>query len=105
MVFCPLRKISVKEFQKNQGFRGSGSQADPRIRGKTFKKQIWLRGTWVAQSVKRPTLGFSSGHDLTVHEIEPRLGLCAGSADPAWDSLSLSVSLCPFPACALSLSR
>lgn len=23
-----------------------------------------LRGTWVAQSGKRPTLGFSSGHDL-----------------------------------------
>ena len=24
------------------------------------------RGAWVAQSVKHPTLGFASGHDLTV---------------------------------------
>jgi len=32
----------------------------------------------VAQSVKHPTLGFGSGHDLT-HDrgIEPRVGLCA----------------------------
>ena len=28
-------------------------------------------GTWVAQSVKHPTLGFSSGHDFKVCEIEP----------------------------------
>ena len=49
------------------------------------------RGTWVAQSVKRPTLGFGSGHDLTVCGFEPR---GADSVEPAWDSLSL----CPFPA-------
>ena len=29
------------------------------------------RGAWVAPLVKRPTLGFGSGHDLTVHEMEP----------------------------------
>ena len=47
-------------------------------------------GTWVAQSVKRLTLGFGLGHDLTF------VGLCAGSVAPAWDSLSLhfSRSLC-----------
>ena len=55
----------------------------------------------VAQSVKCPTLGFGSGHDLTVHELEPRVGLCAGSSEPAWDSLSLSP--CPSPARSLSL--
>ena len=43
----------------------------------------------MAQSVKRPSLGLGSGHDLTVHEFEPRIGLCADSVDPAWDSLSL----------------
>ena len=33
-----------------------------------------FRGTWVAQLVKRLTLDFNSGHDLTVHEFEPRFG-------------------------------
>ena len=37
-----------------------------------------------------------------VCEFEPRIGLCADSAEPAWDSLSLS--LCPSPASALSVS-
>ena len=54
------------------------------------------RGAWVAQSVERLTLDFSSGHDLTVRGFEPHLGLCTDSAEPAWDSLSLPLSL-PFP--------
>ena len=45
-------------------------------------------GRLVAQSVKRLTLDFSSGHDLTISEFEPCVGLCADSAEPAWDSLS-----------------
>ena len=61
-----------------------------------------LRGAWVAQSVKQPTLGFGSDHDLTVCELEPHVGLCADSKESAWDfslslpgllSLSLSLSL------------
>ena len=44
-------------------------------------------GAGVAQSVKRLTLHFSSGHVLMVHEIEPCIGLCADSVGPAWDSL------------------
>ena len=35
-------------------------------------KEFYFRGTWVVQSVKRLTLDLSSGHDLTVHEIEPQ---------------------------------
>ena len=47
----------------------------------------------MAQSVTHLTLDFSSGHDLivrdlTVCEVEPRIQLCADSAEPAWDSLS-----------------
>ena len=61
-----------------------------------------LGGTWVAQSVKRLTLDFCSGHDLTVREFKPLNVLCADSLEPAWDSLSLSLSL-PLP-CLLSLS-
>ena len=44
----------------------------------------------MAQLVKRPTLDFSSGHDLTVGEVEP-----------AWDSVSVSAS----PLLTLSLSQ
>ena len=31
-----------------------------------------LRGTWVAQAVKQPTLDFSSGYDLRVVRLSPR---------------------------------
>ena len=44
----------------------------------------------MAQLVKRPNL------DFPVREFEPHLGLCAGSVELAWDSLSLPLSL-PFP--------
>ena len=45
-----------------------------------------------AQSVERPALDFSSGHDLRVCEFEPRVGLCVDGVEAAWDSLSLSLS-------------
>ena len=50
-------------------------------------------GTWVARLVEHPTLDFGSGRDLTVHGLEPLSGLCAISAEPAWDSLSVPLSL------------
>ena len=50
----------------------------------TRNNKCW--GTWVAQSVKHPTLGFSSGHGLMVHEFKPHTGLCADCAELAWDS-------------------
>ena len=46
----------------------------------------------MAQSVKSLTLDAGSGHNLRVHGIKPCVGLCADSAKPAWDSLSLSLS-------------
>ena len=61
-------------------------------------------GAWVAQSVEDLTLGFGTDHDLTVHGIEPCVGLCTDGVGPAWDSLSL----CHFPCSrilALSLSK
>ena len=54
------------------------------------------QGTWGAQSVKRPTLGFGSGHDLTVHEFKPHVRLLS-----VLGSLLGILSLCPSP---LSLS-
>ena len=48
----------------------------------------------MAQSVKRPTLDLGSGHDLTVHEIGPHVGLCTdGQSLLGILSPSLSVSL------------
>ena len=62
-------------------------------------------GAWVAQSLRRPTLGFCSGRDLTVCEFEPRVGLCADGSEPgACFGFWVSLSLCPSPVHALSLS-
>ena len=55
------------------------------------------RSAWVAQLVKRLTLGFSSGHDLRVVRSSPTLG-------SALSGESLSPCPCPSP-CALSLSH
>ena len=58
-------------------------------------------GAWAAQLVKHPPPDFSSGHGLTVHGCEPRVGLYSDSMEPAWDSLSPSLS--PSLPCSLSL--
>ena len=48
----------------------------------------------MVQLVKHLTLGFGSGHDLTVRKFESCVGLC--NAEHAWDSLSLSLLLSLF---------
>ena len=53
------------------------------------------QGAWVAQLVKCPTFDFGSGHDLGICESEPCVGLCIDSEEPAWDSLSPSLSAPP----------
>ena len=58
---------------------------------RSYLKYIQRRGAWLAQSVKDLTLDFGSGRDLTLRGIEPRLGLCADSSEPAWDFLSPSL--------------
>ena len=55
----------------------------------------------VAQSIKHPTLGFSSSQDLTVRGLKPHIGLHADIQGPSWDSLSLSALSVP-PLLALS---
>ena len=61
----------------------------------SLSKQPEVWGPRVAQSVKHPALDFGSDHDLTVHGIEPHVGLCADRAEPSWNSLSLSLSAPP----------
>ena len=51
----------------------------------------------MAQSVKLLILDFGSSHNLAVGEFEPRVGLCTDSAEPAWDTLSPSLSATPPP--------
>ena len=58
----------------------------------------------MAQLIKRLTLNFSSGHDLTIREFEPHKGLSAVSWEPALDPLSSSLSAPPPLTLALSLS-
>ena len=53
----------------------------------------------MAQMVKRLTLGFGSGRDRTVRELEPRVGLCTDGVEPAWDSPS------PPPALPLKINK
>ena len=66
--------------------------------------KIGSRGTWLAQSVKLPTLDLSSGHDLMVCEFEPLVGLCADSSEPgARFGFCVSLFLCPSPTHAPSL--
>ena len=59
----------------------------------------------MVQPVKRPTLGVGSGHDLTVREFESLVRLCADSAEPAWDSLSSSLSAPPLLMLSLKISK
>ena len=58
----------------------------------TLTSEVEFRSAWGAQSVEHPTLDFSSGHDARVVGSSPVPG-SALSVEPAWDSLSLSLSL------------
>ena len=57
----------------------------------------------MAQPVKRRTLDLGPGNDLLICEFEPRVEVCADSAEPAWDPLPL-LSLCASLARSRSLS-
>ena len=49
----------------------------------------------MTQLVECPTLDFSSGRDLMVPQFKSHVGLSADNAEPAWDSLSPSLSSPP----------
>ena len=59
----------------------------------------------MAQPVRRPTLDFGSGHDLTARGFEPRIGFCTDRAEPAWDPLSPSLSAPPLLVLALCQNK
>ena len=71
--------------RKGLGFRGRQKLDSIRLwvaPHRTYKLRV-ARGVWVAQLVKRPTLHFDSGRDLTVHGFKPYVGICADRAEPA----------------------
>ena len=51
------------------------------------------------------TLGYGSGHNLTVCGFKPHVRLCTDSMEPAWESLSSSLSAPPLFGCSFSLSQ
>ena len=57
----------------------------------------------MGQSVELPTLDI--GSDSIVYGIEPRVGFCADSTEPAWDYLSSSLSAPPLLTHTLSHSH
>ena len=55
--------------------------------------------------IKHLTLDLGSSRDLTVPEMETRVGLCVDSAEPAWDSLCPSLSAPPLLSLSLSQNK
>ena len=63
---------------------------------KSVRSKYKHGGSWVAQSIKQPTLDVGSGHDLAAPEFKP----ASGSARTVWRllgilSLPLSAPLLP----------
>ena len=63
----------------------------------TWKKQTNKQSTWMVQLVKHLTLDVSSGHDLTVEEFKPWVGLCVQHRACLGFCLALSAPLLPLP--------
>ena len=62
-------------------------------------------GTWVAQSVDPLPLDLSSGRDLALHEIEPRIRLHAELEACSGFSLSLCFSTLLPHSCSLKINK
>ena len=72
-----------------------GNKMLPRVRFKNAGVEV---GHLVVQQIQHPTLDLSWRQDLTVHEFEPRIRLCA-----VWDFVSPFSA--PSPTCSLSQNK
>ena len=70
-----------------------GNTVSKDMESKRFYKIRTFWGSWVSQLVKHQLLVSAQVIVSHFHEFEPHIGLCADSADPAWDSLCLPLSL------------
>ena len=83
-VFFKKIKPTISECQNSQQNSYSRSEfLKTRGPGPTTSEELrsllnFFRDTWVAQSVKRPTLDFGSGHDLMVMRSSPMSGSILG---------------------------
>ena len=69
-----ITRIKCSPPQSNKvGFNGKIADTD--------ENEMSSSGAWVAQSVKRLTLDFGSGHDLMVCGFKPSIKLCADSME------------------------
>ena len=75
MVWMQLESIMLSEISQSEKYKYDFTHMW-NLRNKTDG------GTRVAQSVKHPSLDFSSGHDLTVCEIKSLIRLCAKNGEP-----------------------
>ena len=73
-------KTPQNQIAQNQQQRENLNSSQRRKDTFYIENQRW--GAWVAQLVKCPTLDFSSGHHLMVHEIKPHIRLYADSTEP-----------------------
>ena len=79
-IICCARK--QESYQRLYGSHLKSHLKDIGVTRRGPTDQIWnnlgikknMGGTWVAQSVKHVTLGFSSGHNLRVVRSSPQLG-------------------------------
>ena len=76
------------------------TKEDTRLRPRDKTGVAKKTAAWGARPVKRQTLDFGSGHDLTVVSSSPASG---SVLTPAGDSLSLPLSLRPSPTHSLSI--
>ena len=93
----PARRMEASKPAVSWKGDGGFSQRHPNLK---VKKGFPSWGTWVAQPVECPTLGFGSGHDPRVVALSPSQAL-----HWAWSLLEiLSLSLCPSSPLANALS-
>ena len=71
------------------------------VRDYNMVSNAFYKGHPGGSVVEHPTLDLGSGHGLTVHEFEPRVGLCTEPG--ACLGFSVSLFLCPSPQLMLSL--
>ena len=91
----------LKKYYRNFAPKGN-KEVERRVSVDVLSRRgFWV--SWVAELVKCLTLDFSLDHDLTVGEIEHHVRLCTDSMEPAWDSLSSSLS--DLPPLTLRLSK
>ena len=93
----------VRPFLRNQqSLEYSLPPLSPDLQGVQSQKERFLGR--LGGSVGEAS-SFGSGHDLAGGGFEPRVGLCADRSEPgACFGFCVSLSLCPSPAHALSLS-